>query len=258
MPAPTVDLTTWLDQTTLTSLVRQSVGHDAVALSNWECQPLHGGAGQGLGVYRVQGTATVDGLARSWSLILKVLPAEATGDSSGWHYPPREWLAYQSGRLADLPGGLAAPRCFGSSVGPEGHGCLWLEEVSDEAGATWSLSDYGLVARRLGQFNGAYLAERPLPADAWLSRRWLKGWVEENASAVAQLVRLAEHPIVQQVYQLSAALCYPLGALRLMLPALHDPGAQAAMARVLGAPAEAFIAGWRELFARQLAQVQDR
>ena len=127
-----------------------------------------------------------------WSLILKTLyPAEENSDVSAWNYYKREADAYQSGWLEDLPGGLAAPRHFGVIEHPDGTCWLWLEEVKDEIGSRWPLEHYNLVARHLGQFNGVYLVDRPLPDWPWLSSNWLWHYVEQSAPAM-ELLRDAQ------------------------------------------------------------------
>jgi hypothetical protein len=136
-----------------------------------------------------------------WSAVLKVLGRSGNDDDErGWDYWRREALAYRSGLLAQLPGGLAAPRLLHASEGVGGRQELWLEAVEEEIGPRWPLSRYGLVARHLGQFNGAYLAGRPLPTRRWLARGWLRSWVEAARDSVAALPAALEHPLVARVY----------------------------------------------------------
>src|SRR5439155_12106052 len=148
----------------------------------------HGGIGAaGGGVYRFIGTArsaravpTVG--VRPWSVVLKVLraPAAATTYAAlaveGWN---REVLTYQSGLLAALPAGLAAPRCF--EIGEHsGLVWLWLEDLADAIGPRWPLARFALAARHLGRLNGTYLASRPLPDYPWLQRSLLRSRVQRN------------------------------------------------------------------------------
>jgi hypothetical protein len=51
---------------------------------------------------------------------------------------------------------------------------MWLEEVLEQIGQQWPLEQYGVVARHLGQFNGAYLVDGLLPNWPWLSLGWLR------------------------------------------------------------------------------------
>ena len=61
---------------------------------------------------------------------------------------------------------------------------IWLEEVADTVGAPWPLARYGLAARHLGGFNGAYLVGRPVPAYPWLSRNWLRSLIASFAKGM--------------------------------------------------------------------------
>ena len=115
-------------------------------------------------MYRFDGTASHEGETVRWSAVLKVLGRSGNDDEDerGWDYWRREALAYRSGLLAQLPGGLAAPRLLHATEGVAGWKELWLEAVEEEIGPRWPLSRFGLVARHLGRFNGAYLVEPPL------------------------------------------------------------------------------------------------
>ena len=83
---------------------------------------------------------------RGRSSARSVRPADGT-DPGAWDYPPREALAYGSGLLAALPGGLAAPRCLAVEAQPDGTTRLWLEAVADAHPGPWPLDRYALVAR---------------------------------------------------------------------------------------------------------------
>ena len=126
-------------------------------------------------LYRWSGRAAVDGVARDWSLILKAWLRDAKTDvPSQWNYWKREFLTYSSGMLDELPG-ISAPRLLGAV--DEGHlTYLWLEDVSRAAVARWPTSRYVLAARHLGRFNGAYLADRPIPDAPFLTRTYLRSW----------------------------------------------------------------------------------
>ena len=186
-----------LDASMLRPIVGRALDASVAVPVEWSVVPILAGDGQGLGVFRVLGSARVGGVPRPWSVILKVLP-RTPGSPTGWNYPAREALAYERGLLEDLPPGLGAPRCFGRAEQGGQHN-LWLEDLGSDA-IRWRLDDYGMAARSLGRFNGAYLTGRSLPVAGWLSRQWLRSWLIEGAAAVRELPRFRRHPLVQRVY----------------------------------------------------------
>jgi hypothetical protein len=160
---------------------------------------LRSGAGQGLGVYRVLGHARSRGEHVPWSAILKLIPAAGQVPAHAWDHADREVLAYRSGILRNLPGGLAAPRCLAFTHRDVGARCLWLEDLGRHE-VRWSLETYARAAQCLGRFNGAYLTGAPIPKHPWLSRQWLRQWLAEAAAAMAALPEHLDHPLVRRVY----------------------------------------------------------
>jgi hypothetical protein len=184
-----------VNQATLTPLVQSALGSKTVEVVNWEFEQLHGGIAAGTAVYRFSGQGRDQQQTIPWSLILKMLrPAGGSADASAWDYYKREADAYQSGWLDDLPGGLAAPRCFGVLDHPDGTCWMWIEDIRDMFDSQWPLEHYGLVARHLGQFNGAYLVDRPLPGGTWPSSGWLRHYVEQSAPAMEPLRNAVTSP----------------------------------------------------------------
>lgn len=158
-----------IDEAELLAALRTALGDPAVRLGEWRVTtvftPMR--AGFNGGVFRVEAEALVAGAPRPWSCLVKVMaPA---GDNPAYDHPTgaaywrREADAYASGCLADLPGGVRAPACYGVSDGDR-TARVWIEEVSDEYGQHWPLSRFEVAARHLGQFNGAYLVGAPLPS----------------------------------------------------------------------------------------------
>jgi hypothetical protein len=162
-------------------------------------------------VYRFTGTGRDGEQVVSWSLILKVRRAPAyTQDAravfdqtelSSPFYWKREPLAYDSGMLQDLPGGLCAPRCYRATEYPDEAVWLWLEEVTDRFEGQWPLEQYGVVARHLGQLNGAYLAGRPPPSDPWVCQGFLRTYVEQAAPVYTRLRESLDRPLIRRLLQ---------------------------------------------------------
>jgi hypothetical protein len=126
-------------------------------------------------LYRWSGRAAVDGAERDWSLILKAWLRDPNSDApSQWNYWKREFLAYSSGILTELPG-VSAPRLFGA-VDEDAVAYVWLEDIAPEGQRQWPTGRYQLAALHLGRFNGAYLADRPIPEAPFLTRTYLRSW----------------------------------------------------------------------------------
>jgi hypothetical protein len=98
----------------------------------------------------------------------------------------REVDAYRSGLLDDLPGDFRAPRVIHIEDDPGGAFWLWLEHVTDRFERRWPLAAYGVAARHLGQFNGAYLTNRPIPTFPWLRPSWAETDGEPTRLVAAQ------------------------------------------------------------------------
>jgi hypothetical protein len=77
---------------------------------------------------------------------------------------------------------------------------IWMEEIKDAFGPQWPVEHYGVVARHLGQFNGAYLTGHLLPSWPWVGSGWFRGAVASAAPAIRQLHEAKEHPIVRRGY----------------------------------------------------------
>lgn len=205
--APNVQGLQTVDRDTLTPLVRQAINSQSYEIIDWDYKPVHGGAGDrgvGLsGIYRFAGEGRDNGQTVPWSLILKVIGSPAQGgDPQGG---TRERLAYQSGVLNDLSGSFTAARCFDVVEREEGVYWLWLEEIVDKMGPQWSLERYEVVARHLGQFNGIYVTKEVTPDWPWLSKDWLRTLIAPNASAIARLGGVFDHPLVSRQYPADVA-----------------------------------------------------
>jgi hypothetical protein len=173
-----------IDPTVLADVARKCLNHADAQVAEWSVSPVsHEKVIESTaGLYRFQGHAQVDGEMQPWSAVLKILRKPDQEDSQsflGWDYWKREMLAYQSGLLADLPAGMRAPRCFGVSETQTG-GWVWMEDIQEPGGHAWSLANFQLAARRLGQHAGAYLVGRPLPNQPWLCRSLFRGMFDDG------------------------------------------------------------------------------
>ena len=133
------------------------------------------------GVYRVR--------AGDDSLVVKVVRHgagstpdqlwQAGAEESHRNYWKREWLAFDSGLLDSLPGLLRAPRAALTTQRSADECWIWMEDVHGRTGSALELDDYPRIAHALGTTQGAFATGSvPLPDQPWLSRNWLRGWVD--------------------------------------------------------------------------------
>jgi hypothetical protein len=187
-----------LEPSTLTPLVGRLLADEEVTLSDCAVQPVEGGF-SGSPLYRVQGAAHTRAGVRPWSLILKVIQP-TIGSQEPWQrdYWKRELLVYQSDLHATLPGDLAAPRCLGITEPAAEEFWLWLEDLGEEEETAWPLERYALAARHLGEWNGNYLVQRPLPQQPWLSSTaYIQQRLALAEPGIAELPQLSQHPFAE-------------------------------------------------------------
>ena len=185
--------------------MRRAVGSTTAQLGEWawHALPYHAVLPD-RSLARVTGVALVDGQAvLPWSSVVKVSRRTALDEPGELASATREILAYRSGLLVDLPGPLRAPRVLGIDE-DEAAVWLWLEDLQDAYARRWPLEQFGLAARHLGRFNGAYLVSRALPSDPWLNDWLSRHQVElraglERSPTYWELQRLVRHPRVQHL-----------------------------------------------------------
>lgn len=185
----------------LAEVVRAALDEPSAELDAWDAVPLKAETGPlaARSVYRLEGTARVGLDVRAWSVVIKVIPppgdaGDATRDDNG----RRELLLYRTGLLDDLPGGLSAPRCHGAVELADGTVWLWLERVREAGERAWPIERWALAGRHLGQFNGAYLTQRPLPIAPGLEGGRLRVWLGRHAPLVERISVASDNPAVRQ------------------------------------------------------------
>lgn len=191
-----------ISKTHLNDVVRKALDRPSLQVIDWKVQPLHGGVEWDSTVHRFQGQARDGGEMVPWSLILKaVKSAKKSIDPGGIWYWKREALAYQSGLLHHLPGGnVTAPSCYQVEERSEDSLWLWMEDIREDIQSPWSIEQYALAARQLGQFNGAYLAGQPCPSESWITRNWLRQYTEHAAAGIDFIHANPDHPIIRHMY----------------------------------------------------------
>ena len=151
------------------------------------------------GIWRYQG----DG----WSAVLKLLhhsdvgsPMWRSGEhESHWFYWEREALAYESGLLDSLAGPLRAPRCFGVFRRTDGSIAIWLEDLAGTMPAgEWPIDRYGVAAEHLAIAQATWAESHGALDRPWLSRRWLREYVERRAPMMDELATdTLRHPMLR-------------------------------------------------------------
>jgi hypothetical protein len=190
-----------IDQAHLTDLVQKALDRPKLEIADWKIQPVQGGFEWDSAVFRLQGQAKDAGETLPWSLILKAIRSSKKAENPGgiWYWK-REALAYQSGLLQRLPGGnLTTPACYEVQERPDGAIWLWMEDIRDDVPNPWTVAQYAVAARHLGQFNGAYLTGQAIPPEPWIPRNWLRMYVEHSAEAIAFIRKEPYHPVVQNM-----------------------------------------------------------
>jgi hypothetical protein len=189
-----------IDLEYVSTLARKALDNPSLQVGDWGVEKLTGGLELGSAIYRLFGTANDGETAQSWSLILKAIqPDQAQDDPAVCHYWKRDPLAYQSGLLYRLSGQVTAPRCLDVRENADGSIWLCLEEIKDEHPRPWSLESYARAARQLGEFNGAYLAGRPLPDEPWVTHDWLRKYLQEAAPSVDYIRQNPADPIINRM-----------------------------------------------------------
>ncbi|MDX6512673.1 MAG: hypothetical protein QOE36_2177, partial [Gaiellaceae bacterium] len=84
-----------------------------------------------------------------------------------------------------------APECHAALERGPHEIALWLEDVQPTE--AWSVERVARTALELGRAQGTFLAGRPLPDEPWLSRRWLRAYVESKPARPELLDD--EHPV---------------------------------------------------------------
>jgi hypothetical protein len=185
--------------------MRHAVGSTTAQLADWEWQSLsYHSVLAGRILARVIGLALDDRReVVPWSSVVKVIRKTAPDEHDRMVSGAREILAYRSGLLLDLPGPLRAPRVLGIDE-DDAAVWLWLEDLKDAYARRWPLAQFGLAARHLGLFNGAYLVSRALPTGSWLNYWLSRHQVElraglERSPTYWGLQQVVRHPRVQHL-----------------------------------------------------------
>jgi hypothetical protein len=190
-----------IDLAYLSGVVGAAYHNPQLVINDWQVQRLHGGFQLNSSIYRLLGHASDSNLNIPWSFVVKVIqPDPIYPNPQDYRYWEREPLAYRSGALNDLTGLVVAPRCYDVCAQPDSSLWIFMEDIHEEIGKPWSLDQYAAAARCLGEFNGAYLAGRPLPEGEWVARDWLRNYLQHAAPAVDFIRKHPHDPLITSIF----------------------------------------------------------
>ncbi len=197
----TDEIRIFIDPQQLAGIVAQALARPILRLGEWQVKPLSGGLEEFNRVYLLSGQAHTHSGECAWLLVLKTMQCDPSNDAhpQATRYWKREAAFYQSGLLDDLSCSLVPPRCY--QVSQQGDAMwIWMEAIQDALPKPWPTDKYFEAARCLGCFNGAYLAGKPLPAEPWLARDWLSGYIELAVPNLHDLPQLRKNPFFHKTY----------------------------------------------------------
>ena len=145
-----------------------------VEVTAWKWTTVSDGMG-GQGVYRVAGSALLDGETTEWSTILKVLRSgEENTEPASETYWLREREVVRSGLLDGVRDGVSMPKCLAiEDIAPD-ETWLWFEELHNDSPHPWPTETWADIARQFGRWQGESLVGKPLPSHDWLCTGWLE------------------------------------------------------------------------------------
>lgn len=192
-----------LTDSRIAELASAATGDDTFEAASWEFEPLAGGFGSAVGGAALYRLTIVSVTSQTCSLVLKILYERQDEAPSSPYYWKREYEAYRSSLLEDLPvDTFSTPRIY--DLNDFGDSCwIWMEDVED-CKDRWSLADFGSIAGRLGRFNGAWLTGRALPGFNWLSRNWHSAITPGLADCFANLDQLLDTPLARAALPLES------------------------------------------------------
>lgn len=213
-----------IDATVLESPVRKIVQSDSAVVETWQCTSLPRGASFRK-VLRLRGTARDSTSTKPWEVILKrFYKGDGEPKPSQAFYWKREPLLYASGLITSISQGPLVPRCLGITSRSDDELWLWLESISDDCNRRWTLPDFQLAARNLGQFNAIPFVQNTVPKQQWLSREMLRRWLRNISLLPEYLNEFPEHAVIRRAlpYHLRDHVVRLLPLVEQLLRSLRD------------------------------------
>lgn len=175
-------LTFELNDELLTPVLQRHFNNPSARTQTAELVALKPGLGNptSLGVYRVSGTASIDGAPQDFSLVVKHLanglPLMDTSDPTHWNHWKREIEFFGSPLVQLIPNKIAYPKYLGQTKLQDGTALFWNSDLGDLTKSNWTWSKCLEAAELVAELNtiSADVAE---PYE-WLNRTQWHGWLE--------------------------------------------------------------------------------
>lgn len=167
-----------IDKATLTRVVQKEQDSQSFELDEWAVRRLSDkGVMNPDGLWLFSGQGHDYRGSRPWSVVLKTLFVQKDEPplDDTWHWK-REFFLAQSRFTETMPGPVKAPSFYETEETSEGA-WIWMEHIINTHSDPWSLDDYKFAAHQLGQWNGTYLLNTPLPNEPWLTRQQYRSWL---------------------------------------------------------------------------------
>jgi hypothetical protein len=222
----------------VTAAVRAWFDTPAAEVADWAARSIYvPRVAATLGVYAVDGVARLDGGARPFRIVLKVLADDSVQAVT-------ELAAYRAFAVRP-PYGVDVPRFLGAVPLGTGVTGLWLEDVVDEAGPDWPLAAFARAGFNYGQYAGADLVGAAGARGAASRAIDFRAQQDARAAGLRRLETERGHPVLARAYppEVVAGFGRLWAARERLLDALDD-------VRVAACHGDA---QWRNLCARRSA-----
>jgi hypothetical protein len=164
-----------IDRNVLVEAVRQDQRSQDFEISDWAVESIdHVRMNDNTGgLYRFCGLGRDKQGEREWVVVLKIAMKGEEHRQTAAYWRREECL------LDNLPGPIAAPRCYGVTEYPD-RIWIWMEHIVEDTPKRWELEHYAFVAEELSNFKAAYLEGKPLPDFPWLCSGFFHELIADN------------------------------------------------------------------------------
>lgn len=187
----------WINPNRIREVVSEMLGIKSLNLKDWHYEPIVGGLEFTNTLYRCHGVADSGEQTIPWSLIAKITSKEGQSEHpEGYRYWKREALFYQASLTDIISEQLAVPQVYAVDEDSENTVVIWMEDLIDDFQGQWPIEVYEKTAFQLGLFNSSFLTQQQVSGESWMTRDWLKKYVEHAAPAINFIKNNPDDPMV--------------------------------------------------------------